>query len=99
MSIRSIIKRMRDSDKGISRWYAPDKRRVLIDARTPMNYAMIEAVRNAMRVDPRVFFYFTSSESPMRAAQTFLEFGETERVITPKRARLMRFDAYIAADY
>src|SRR5215470_3513566 len=73
-------------------------RRILVDARTPMNYAVSAPIYRVMRDDPRVAFYFTSSEQPSRAPEIFREAGAGARVITPRQAFPMKFDAYIAAD-
>ena len=73
-------------------------RRVLFNARTPMNYAMLAPVHRAMAADPRVEFYFTASEAPERASDILREAGPDARLISPRRAALLRFDAYVAAD-
>ena len=74
------------------------RRRILFNARTPMNYAMVAAVHRALEADPRVEFYFTSSEAPDRATEIFREAGPGARIIGPRAASLLRFDAYVAAD-
>ena len=73
-------------------------RNILVDARTPMNYAVIRPVCDSMRDDRQVRFYFTASEQPSRANEIYRESTEDIRIITPNRAALGRFDAYIAAD-
>ena len=87
----------READKRWQRWRNPD-RSVLVDARTPMNYSIIAPIYRAMLNDQRVQFYFTSSEAPDRAATIFNEADETAKIISPRRAALMRFDAYLVAD-
>jgi hypothetical protein len=74
------------------------RRRVLFNARTPMNYAIVAPVHRAMRSDPRVEFYFTASEAPGRAAEILRDAGPDARIVSPRRATLTRFDAYVAAD-
>jgi CDP-glycerol glycerophosphotransferase (TagB/SpsB family) len=74
------------------------RRRVLVDARTPVNYTMIAPVHRAMAADPRVSFYFTASEEPHRLQDIYQECPGLQ-LIDPARARLMRFDAYIASDF
>src|SRR4030095_16805332 len=66
--------------------------------RTPMNYAIIAPIHRAMSDDKRVRFYFTSSETPKQCAAIYKEAGENVRLITPSRAALMKFDAYLTAD-
>lgn len=82
-----------------TRWHRRIKsgRSVLVDARTPMNYSVISPVCRAMK-DPRVTFYFTASEQPAAAKQIFIEAGDEINLVTPARAALMKFDAYLAAD-
>lgn len=63
-----------------------------------MNYAMVAPVHRAMAADPRIEFYFTASEAPERATAILREAGADARIISPRRALLMRFDAYVAAD-
>jgi len=81
------------------RWLGQhDTRAVLVNARTAMNYAVIRPLYERMRQDNRVMFYFTASETPKRARQIYRELPTDARVISPRLAMLMKFDAYIAAD-
>lgn len=74
------------------------RRRILVDGRTPVNYTMVAPVVRAMRADPRVEFYFTASEEPERLAEIYREAPDV-RTIDPRRAALMKFDAYVASDF
>jgi hypothetical protein len=79
------------------------RRRVLVDARTPVNFTMVAPLCRAMAADPRVTFFFTASEEPNRLRDIYQEAlalasGDLQ-VVTPARARLMRFDAYLASDF
>ena len=77
-------------------------RRVLVDARTPVNYVMVAPVLRAMERDSRVEFYFTATEEPHRMREIYHEpLGSRRsiRLIHPSRAALMAFDAYIASDF
>lgn len=91
-----LVDRLRDFDTRISR--KPDRRRILVDARTPVNFTMVAPVVRAMEQDGRVEFYFTASEEPERMAQIYREAPEV-RTVHPRRAALMKFDAYIASDF
>lgn len=74
------------------------RRRILVDARTPVNYTMVAPTYRAMAADPRVSFYFTASEEPHRMRDIYrAEAGL--RLIEPSAARRMRFDAYVASDF
>src|SRR5215216_829612 len=97
MKVDRMIELAREADKRWQRWRSAD-RLVLVDARTPMNYAIIAPIYKSMQNDQRVKFYFTSSESPDRATKIFSEADETARIISPRRAALVKFDAYLVAD-
>jgi CDP-glycerol:poly(glycerophosphate) glycerophosphotransferase len=94
-------------DRTLGQWSG--RRRVLVDARTPVNYTMVAPIHRAMAADPRVSFYFTASEEPERLHDIYREAlsarsarpGQAPelRLIAPSAAWRMRFDAYIASDY
>jgi hypothetical protein len=73
-------------------------RRILVDARTPVNFTMIAPVFRAMERDPRVEFWFTASEEPQRMAEIYREVPDV-RTVQPRRAMFMKFDAYLASDF
>jgi CDP-glycerol glycerophosphotransferase (TagB/SpsB family) len=75
------------------------KRRVLVDARTPVQYTMFAPVHRAMAADPRVEFSFVASEEPARAAEIFRDAGADARLPGPVRAALTKFDAYLTSDF
>ena len=87
---------MRAVDRRLTR--RGNRRRVLFNARTAMNYAIMAPVHRAMQSDPRMQFYFTASETPARAAEILRDAGPAARIISPQRAALVRFDAYVVAD-
>jgi hypothetical protein len=74
------------------------RRRVLVDARTPVNYTMVAPLYRAMAADPRVSFFFTASEEPDRLREIYREAPDV-RLLHPVAARRMRFDAYVASDF
>ena len=76
----------------------PDARRLVFDARTAMEYAMMAPVHRRLRADPRVRTYVMSSERPERAGDIFREAPPDVPVLSPRMATLKRFDAYVAAD-
>lgn len=73
-------------------------RRVLVDARTPVNYVMVAPVIRAMQHDRRVEFFFTASEEPGRLREIYREAPHV-RLVHPRVAAFMRFDAYVASDF
>ena len=87
---------LRDLDTRMTR--RPDRRRILVDARTPVNFTMVAPVVRAMQRDPRIEFWFTASEEPERMAQIYHEAPHV-RTIHPRRGAWMKFDAYVASDF
>ena len=75
-----------------------DTRRVLVDARTGVNYVMVAPIVNAMAADDRVSFFFTATEEPHRIEEIYAQAPDV-RLIHPRRAALMAFDAYVASDF
>jgi hypothetical protein len=75
------------------------RRRILVDARTPVHYAMFAPVHRAMEHDDRVRFSFIASDEPAQAASIFRDAGAEGAVIGPMAAALMKFDAYLTSDF
>ena len=100
MSVRSLVWNVVDGaralDMALSR--RPGVRRVLIDSRTAMNYVMAVPVQAALAQDPRVQFYATSTDAAARPGEIYRSALPGTTLITPRRAALMRFDAYLTAD-
>jgi hypothetical protein len=74
------------------------RRRILVDARTPVNFTMVAPVVRALERDPRIELCFTASEEPARMAAIYRE-APGVRLVHPARASLMKFDAYVASDF
>lgn len=91
-----LVDRVREIDTRISR--RSGRRRILVDARTPVNFTMVAPVVRRMERDERIRFYFTASEEPDRLAAIYHE-APGIRTIHPRRAALMKFDAYVASDF
>jgi CDP-glycerol glycerophosphotransferase (TagB/SpsB family) len=64
-----------------------------------MEFSMIAPIQRRLSQDPRVEFFFTSSVHPDNIRRIFADAGEGIRIISPGRAALMKFDAYLAADF
>jgi hypothetical protein len=74
-----------------------DRRAVLIEARTPMNLAVLKPVLERLVDDARIVTSFTGrTREDLREA--FAELGVTDRVISRRRATWRRFDLYVNAD-
>jgi CDP-Glycerol:Poly(glycerophosphate) glycerophosphotransferase len=74
------------------------RRNVLIDSRTAMNYVMAAPIQAAMAADPRVRFYATSTEAASQVPEIYRDALPGTVLVSPRRASLMRFDAYLTAD-
>ena len=93
---RAVIRGVREYDRRLGR--RRDQRRVLVDARTPVNYVMVAPIVRAMQGDPRVQFCFTASEEPRRMREIYRE-APGAPLLHPMRASTMKFDAYLASDF
>ena len=89
-------RRLRELDERFSRRHGG--RRILIDARTPVNYTVVAPVVRALEADPRIAISFTASEEPRRLAQIYHE-APRARTIHPRLAALKKFDAYVTSDF
>jgi hypothetical protein len=92
----SALHSVRRLDTRLSR--RDGRRRILVDGRTPVNYTMVAPVVRAMAGDPRIEFWFTASEEPGKIAAIYRE-APGVRTVQPRRAALMKFDAYVASDF
>ena len=95
--MRFALNFAREMDRRLAHWRS-DERAVLVNSRTAMNFAIVRPILETMRDDRRVRFYLTASEQPERLSEIYAEAGDDARLITPRRAALKRFDAYLTAD-
>jgi CDP-glycerol glycerophosphotransferase (TagB/SpsB family) len=94
--IRGAVAAVRQLDRAVGR--RGGRRRILVDARTGVNFTMVAPVYRAMAADPRVSFFFTASEDPDRLRDIYHDASDVT-LVAPARARFMRFDAYLASDF
>jgi hypothetical protein len=73
-------------------------RRILVDARTPVNYTIVAPMYRAMAADSRLSFHFTASEEPHRVRDIYREAPDVH-LVHPARAKFTRYDAYVASDF
>ena len=99
MSLKRVITTGREIDKQWQRWRSPDQRRLLVNARTAMNYSTISPIVERLQRDPRLEFYFTASENPSLTEQIYADAVQPFKFITPFQASFTRFDVYLAADF
>jgi hypothetical protein len=93
---KAIVRGVREYDRKLGR--RGDKRQVLVDARTPVNYVITAPIVRAMARDERVEFLYTASEEPGRMREIYHEAPDAP-LVHPMRAAAMRFDAYVASDF
>src|ERR1043166_7618983 len=99
MSLRQVVNRAREIDLRFQRWRAHDRRRLLVNARTPMNYSTLAPIVERMQRDERCDFFLTSSEKPAQAETVYVDAKQPFSFVTPTQAALMQFDVYLAADF
>src|SRR5437763_10609504 len=73
--------------------------RILVDARTAVHYSMFAPVHAALAGDERVRISLIASEEPDKAATIFRDAGAGADIISPARAALTKFAAYLTADF
>jgi len=76
-----------------------DGRHILVDARTPVNYTMFAPVHEALGRDSRVRVSLIATEDAGQAAAIFAAAGADAPIVSPTRAALTRFDAYVTSDF
>jgi CDP-glycerol glycerophosphotransferase (TagB/SpsB family) len=74
-------------------------RRVLIDGRTAMNFEMVAPIVEALASDDRIQFFCTASEDPDRLADIYQHAPSTITRISPRRAALAKWAAYLTSDF
>ena len=76
-----------------------EERRILVNARTAVNYVMVAPLHRRLAADPRVRFSFIASEEPSSARTIFRDAGPDAHLVGRLRAAAMRFDAYLTSDF
>jgi hypothetical protein len=99
MIARGSIEWLRGLDKRWQRIRDADKRRVLVDSRTAMNYATMAPIVEGLQKDPRIEVFLTASETPELLDTIYAEARQPFHLVRPKTAAFMQFDAYLAADF
>lgn len=99
MISRTSIEWLRGLDKRFQRMRDAEKRRVLVDSRTAMNYATVAPVVEGLQKDPRIEIFLTASESPELLGKIYADARQPFHLVRPKTAAFMQFDAYLTADF
>lgn len=99
MNLKRVISKARGIDKQWQRWRSPGRRRLLVNARTPMNYATIAPVVERLQRDERLEFYFAASENPSLTSSIYSDAVQPFKLVTPLQASAIQFDVYLASDF
>lgn len=99
MSLKRVIATARGLDKQWQRWRSPDERRVLVNARTAMNYATMAPMIERLQRDERIELYLAASETPALTETIYADAVQPYKHVTPLQASLIQFDVYLAADF
>src|SRR5262245_28373043 len=83
----------------LARRLGRSRRRVLFEAASPLSLAVFRPVLERLQRDPRLEFWFTTSDSSWNAERIFGAAGIAERVISANDARWMKFDGYVNTDF
>ena len=93
-----IVTAARDFDdylhSGVSR-----RRRVLFDARTPVNFACLSPIHKRLATDPRVECWYTAYKGDVSAQRLYGSFGIQDRVVSQLRAEWLKVDLYLNSDF
>jgi hypothetical protein len=95
---RWLKERLRDADDALDA-LRQRPRRIVFDARTPMNYAMWRPIAERLARDPRIEQWHMAGEEVGRPYALYAQVGVRDRVISRLEAQLMRFDLYVSADF
>src|SRR5215217_2728136 len=99
MNSRDYIEWLRGLDKRWQRSRGGERRQILVDGRTAMNYATVAPIVERLQKDPRINIFFTASETPDLLEQIYADARPPHQLVKPKTAAWMHFDAYLTADF
>src|SRR6266542_5920246 len=99
MISRNSIGWLRGLDERWQRGRAAEKRQILVDGRTAMNYATVAPIVEGLQKDPRLKIFFTASESPHLLDEIYSDARPPYQLVRPATAAFMHFDAYLTADF
>jgi hypothetical protein len=95
---RWLKEALRDADDAIDA-LRDRPRRIVFDARTPMNYVMWRPVAERLARDRRIELWHMAGEESGRPYDLYRRVGVADRVISRLEAQLVRFDLYVCADF
>jgi CDP-Glycerol:Poly(glycerophosphate) glycerophosphotransferase len=94
----AVVRVVHSADEVVTR-LSRTRSRILFEAASPLSLAIFRPVLERLQLDPRLEFWFTTSDRSWDAPRTFGAAGITERVISASQARWMKFDGYVNTDF
>src|ERR1044071_661114 len=99
MNSRDYIEWLRGLDKRWHRNRGGERRHILVDGRTAMNYATVASIVERLQQDERIKVFYTASESPDLLQTIYADARPPHQLVKPTPAALMHFEAYLTADF
>jgi CDP-glycerol:poly(glycerophosphate) glycerophosphotransferase len=96
--VSPVVRAARNLDTRWQRLRRPHVRNVVFDARTAMEYGMMDPVHRRLRADARVQSWLMSSVRPDDVGEIFRDAPREAPLLSARGAMMKRFDAYVAAD-
>lgn len=95
---RRAVAYLHDVDDRVSR-RARSRRQVMFEAASPMSFAIFKPLYQRLKSDSRVELWFTAHGRVWRPEDIYAAEGIHENVVPPDRARWMKVDLYVNADF
>ena len=95
---RGLAAALRLADAAVRRVHGR-KIRVLFEATSPVSVSVFRPMLAHLRRDPRLEFWFTTSDQAWRPNAIFADMDAEGRVVRPSKAQWMQFDAYVNTDF
>lgn len=99
MNSGNYIEWLRGLDKRWQRSRGGERRQILVDGRTAMNYATVAPIVERLQKDPRIKIFLTASEGPHLLKKIYADARPPHQLVKPRIAALMHFDAYLTSDF
>ncbi len=95
---RRAVEALRDLDDAVQA-RLPRPRRVLFEARTPVNFVCLKPIHDRLAADPRIECWYTATEGDVPPEELYGRFGIAERVLPQRRAEWLKVDLYLNSDF
>jgi glycosyltransferase involved in cell wall biosynthesis len=95
---RAVLRTIHAADTAAVR-FARSKVHVCFEAASPLSLAVFRPVLDRLRRDPRLEFWFLTSDDSWDADTIFRAAGIVDHILSPREARWMKFDLYVNTDF